>query len=374
LRDFDPIAVPSADSLPRELTASTAAPARARLGRYAFLDGLRGLAAIFVLTGHTYEYWHFGFFRAYLAVDIFFVLSGFVIAHAYDESLRVGTLSAPRFMIIRLIRLYPVYLLSVVLCAAILIGNTVMNRDGSAAGLVDVGCAIGMTLLFLPYYIPGIVYLFPVNQVYWSLFFELATNAMYAFARPRLTNFWLVTIVLLSGLGVVALAVIHGNLNAGHKWMLPHIGAALLRSVFGIFLGLLLYRLHADFAKFFEKVSPWWIFALAGLILASPSAGRADAVIDIICVGLLFPLCVLVGSRSSTTAFEGGLLVLGSARYPIYVLHLPAAKTLFFLWPGLEAYAPLSGIVFVAALIAISVFIEKIYDVPLRRRLSKRFR
>jgi peptidoglycan/LPS O-acetylase OafA/YrhL len=80
-------------------------------GRHQFvlLDGLRGVAALAVVVTHALY-----FFpptpMAYLAVDFFFMLSGFVLAHAYGERLRQG-MTAGRFMAIRLIRLYPLYAL-----------------------------------------------------------------------------------------------------------------------------------------------------------------------------------------------------------------------------------------------------------------------
>jgi peptidoglycan/LPS O-acetylase OafA/YrhL len=338
--------------------------------RYTFLDGLRGLAAIFVLTGHTGDYWHFGFFRAYLAVDLFFILSGFVIAHAYEAKLQAGIISVPGFLKVRLIRLYPVFLLSVPLCTVTLIGAAIANHDTSAANFLAIGGATVMTLLFLPYHIAGNTDLFPLNGAYWSLFFELVANASYAFARPRLNTFGLLAIIGVSGLGIVVLAFVHGDLDAGFKWTLPHIGAGFLRSIFGIFVGVFLYRNHGRLLKRFEKISPWLAFAIVGIILASPSTGSFDAVIDIMSVCFIFPVCVLVASRNADTALEAPLLMLGSASYPIYVLHAAVAKIILYAWPGLGAYAPLSGIVFVAILIGASIWLEKNYDIPLRRRLT----
>jgi Predicted acyltransferases len=80
--------------------------------KYSTLDGLRGVAAMLVVM------YHFpGFFRpvyvenSYLMVDLFFVMSGFVIASAYEEKLSCGNISPLRFMRLRLIRLYPLYAL-----------------------------------------------------------------------------------------------------------------------------------------------------------------------------------------------------------------------------------------------------------------------
>src|SRR5262245_45457012 len=83
--------------------------------RFLVLDGLRGLAAFAVILDHvssvTLRHWFPG---RYLAVDFFFVLSGFVLAHAYGERLQ-SQLSPWRFMCIRMIRLYPLYLLGLML-------------------------------------------------------------------------------------------------------------------------------------------------------------------------------------------------------------------------------------------------------------------
>src|ERR1700761_6004380 len=74
---------------------------------YPALDGLRGVAAIAVMLHHFRPLtapWLFA--HGYLAVDLFFLLSGFVIAHAYDARFRKG-LGVPAFLVIRLIRLWP---------------------------------------------------------------------------------------------------------------------------------------------------------------------------------------------------------------------------------------------------------------------------
>jgi peptidoglycan/LPS O-acetylase OafA/YrhL len=342
--------------------------------RYSFLDGLRGLAAIFVLTRHTQDFWHHEFYRSYLAVDLFFILSGFVIARAYEKKLESGAISIGSFLKIRLIRLYPVFLLSVLICAVTMIGALTEQHAANFSDLIIAAFSIGMTLLFLPSYMAGSDMLFPLNGVYWSLFFELIANALYAFARPKLDGLVLYAIIVFSGLGVIVLACLHRGIDAGFTWTLPHVGAGFLRSIFGIFLGIFLYRNHARFHRFFEFISPWYAFPVVGLILASANAGAFNAIIDIVCVCIIFPVCVVVASQNIMTRYEGALLMLGSASYPMYVLHDPVSKIPLYAWSdGINKYAPLSGIVFVAFLIGLSVMIEKFYDIPVRRRLSKIF-
>ena len=75
------------------------------------LDGLRGISAVFVVLFHYSVYLRpISVPNAYLAVDLFFIMSGFVIGLAYENRLR-NSLSVPGFIKLRLVRLYPLYIL-----------------------------------------------------------------------------------------------------------------------------------------------------------------------------------------------------------------------------------------------------------------------
>lgn len=87
---------------------------------FEILDGLRGIAAVAVVIFHFMEFavpdYSKSFIaHAYLAVDFFFCLSGFVIAYAYDN--KVQKLGALQFLKLRLIRLHPLVIIgSVLVC------------------------------------------------------------------------------------------------------------------------------------------------------------------------------------------------------------------------------------------------------------------
>src|SRR5579863_6197665 len=227
--------------------------------RYAFLDGIRGIAAIAILTRHTGEFWHFKLFRSYLAVDLFFVLSGFVIAHAYDQRLREGTLSVARFMLVRLIRLYPVYLLSVLFAGALLIAGIDTDHPGHMS-LGEMLGVIALTALYLPTHMSGDEpQLFPLNGPYWSLMFELIANACYAMLRPLLTGRLLSAIVAVFGILVIAVTHHDGRLAAGYLWGYESVVAGFVRAIFGIFFGLLLYRHQARFERQLARRGIAWL-------------------------------------------------------------------------------------------------------------------
>ncbi|MCF8483377.1 MAG: acyltransferase [Rhodospirillum sp.] len=138
--------------------------------RYAYLDGIRGVAALFVVMRHTIPLWDTQVFRTYLAVDIFFILSGFVIANAYGRKMDAGTLSLGGFFLVRLVRLYPMYVIS--LCLAIPAYLYGLTEPGAPLSGMEIPVMIGLSLLILPgIYNPGGL-LFPINGPYWSLFYE----------------------------------------------------------------------------------------------------------------------------------------------------------------------------------------------------------
>lgn len=339
-------------------------------GRYTFLDGIRGIAAMFVLTRHTDSFWTSGFWRSYLAVDLFFILSGFVIAYAYDKKLASGLLSRRDFVIIRLLRLYPVFFLSLIVCVVFASFIGINNGVSDYVFWRNFIAAAFVSGLFLPFRLEGSAFLFPINGTYWSLFFELLANFFYAVIRPKLSDFLLKAIVVVFGCMLVILALLKGNLNSGFLWGWGSFTAGISRSIFGVFFGLLLYRQRLNFLSL-RMISPWIPVATICLILMSPSFGAADSVIDILSVCVIFPISVLIASWGESSAFDKVLIALGSASYPMYVFHKPFGEFISYLFNGTEAeYAPFSGVVMVAILIVLSVGLEKYIDLPFRKWMA----
>ncbi len=342
--------------------------------RYVFLDGIRGMAAIFIVINHTNNYWGFDLARNYLAVDLFFILSGFVIANAYDERIRSGIITFPKFMLVRLTRLYPVFLLSLLFFSALTIYGVTKHPLPSTV-LIEVASSLALTALFLPSHIEGYNLLFPINPPCWSLFYELISNAIYAVIRPFLNNVALAAIVISSGLILMG-AYYHYEkpVNLGWQWSYESIIGGFIRSIFGIFMGLLIHRNHTFLKhRFSNKVSPWIAFAAVAIILTSPDMGKFNWIIDAISVTVFFPLCVCFASLGNHTKLDKILLMLGSASYPMYVLHTPILNLLNRVQiVDASKFAPISGIALVALLIALSVMIEKYFDIPVRKWITNK--
>jgi peptidoglycan/LPS O-acetylase OafA/YrhL len=340
--------------------------------RYAFLDGMRGIAAIFVLIRHSESFFHINCFRSYLAVDLFFLLSGFVIAYAYDEKLTSARISASQFFLIRLIRLYPMFSLSLLLCIVVQGAKYALKPQTGSSGAIEFATSAILTAFFLPSRVSGSVALFPLNGPYWSLLFELLANALYALCHRFLNRMALANIVLIAAVGIITTGWVSDNLDIGFSWGTVSVLAGIARAVFGIFLGIGLYRCRAAWQGRLAGVSPWWAIVGTGLMLASPSAGAFDPVVDLILVLAGIPLLVMVGARPTGEHQLGGqwMLTLGAASYPVYVLHKPIVDLVSHSvnLPN-DAVAALAALAFIAAMIYVGALCEKLYDLPVRRWL-----
>ncbi len=217
---------------------------------FELLDGLRGVAALLVVVYHIFEGFAFAgatggvgsglittLNHGYLAVDFFFMLSGFVISYSYDD--RWKKMSAAQFFKRRIIRLQPMLVMGAVLGAITYCIQGCQQWDGSKIAFPWVMLALVLTMLMIPA-VPGSGYevrgngeMFPLNGPTWSLFFEYIAYLLYAFFIRRLSTVWLSVLVGLLSAGYTVFAVfdLSGYGNIGVGWTLDGInfGGGLLR-------------------------------------------------------------------------------------------------------------------------------------------------
>ena len=198
---------------------------------YDLLDGLRGVAALMVIWYHVFEGFAFASNSAietlnhgYLAVDFFFILSGFVIGYAYPH--RCGkSLTMKDFFKRRLIRLHPMVIMGAVLGAITFCIQGSVQWDGTHVAISMIMLSLLCTIFFIPA-MPGVGYevrgngeMFPLNGPCWSLFFEYIGNILYALFIRRLSNKALTVFVVLLGVALAAFAVFnvstYGNIGVG---------------------------------------------------------------------------------------------------------------------------------------------------------------
>ena len=344
--------------------------------RFAALDLLRGVAALAVLTLHLP--WPTGvrlpFPKAYLAVDLFFVLSGFVIAHAYEHRLTSDT-QFKQFCVARIIRLYPLYLMATLMAGAMVLAAALFGAGSHPFVTVRRSLAsFAIALLMLPTprrWSTDPTSFFPLVFPAWSLMWELWVNLLYGFITVRFSRKF---VALCLGAGLVGLVLalrIYGDLSGGWEWRGAWSGGA--RALFSFFLGVIVFRLRRRCS------SPSLPGALLPMVLLAalvPAAG--GSAYEIACVGLLFPILVWLGADAVMSPMMR-LVADFSAyiSYPVYLLQAPLLLIVGTAWLRFERVVPQIDtarvFAYAFAVIVGSWLVARYCDSPLRDFLRLRF-
>ncbi|MGZ8408081.1 MAG: acyltransferase family protein, partial [Caulobacteraceae bacterium] len=155
---------------------------------FAALDGVRGVAALAVMLFHTGTWPVIGrmFPSAYLAVDLFFALSGFVVAHAYGARMANG-MGVRAFLRARFVRLWPLFALGMAVGLSAYVIRSLRFDEFDLWALTK---SFALQASFLPDLSTRTTdgRMFPMNGPAWSLFFELAVNVVFAFTALMLSR------------------------------------------------------------------------------------------------------------------------------------------------------------------------------------------
>jgi peptidoglycan/LPS O-acetylase OafA/YrhL len=282
------------------------------------LDALRGLAAIAVFLGHAKVLGPNATFG--LAVDLFFMLSGFVIAHAYERRLDDG-LSLRAFALIRLVRLYPSYAIGVLFGVALLGVETWLGVRVLPADWPD----LPPELILLPAAGAAGAFLYPLNPPAWSLFYELASNVFFASASiVRSTRFLLAQLALCAGVMLVA-SVFGGSTALLSTWGLASVISALAHVGFGFAAGVLAYRFRQSSIVRGFRLNGWVVLAAFAILFCVPVPPSAQAIETPVAVLLLLPALFLCAVNVPEPAGRQVRIAaaLGSLSYPLYAVHYP---------------------------------------------------
>ena len=362
--------------------------------RYELLDGLRGVAALMVIFYHIGECFATSpmdqwFNHGYLAVDFFFVLSGFVISHAYDGRWRQG-MTAGDFMRRRLIRLHPMVVAGVVLGVVSFLIQGCEKWDGTSVSYKAVGLSLLLGLLMLPS-LPGTLpevrgngEMFPLNGPSWSLFFEYIGSIFYALFLHRLSTRWLKVFVVLSGAALAAVALGNGSgyYHVGVGWTAADGGfvMGLVRMTFSFSAGMLLWRV---FKPVKIRGAFWICSALIVAVLVVPYVGGTDrpslanGIYDAVCTLFVFPAIVWLAASGKTDdrRLARTCEFLGVISYPMYVIQYPFMYLLYaWAWKngyGVDRAWPVAAAIVVAVVVLARVF-ARYYDAPVRNWLTGR--
>jgi peptidoglycan/LPS O-acetylase OafA/YrhL len=336
--------------------------------RFYTLDAMRGVAAIAVVILHIGAILQLQMFPyAYLAVDFFFLLSGFVLGRAYEPRLKTS-LTLRRFMEMRFIRLYPLFALGLLFGALTMAGQIAFHTP-HAVGPLRAIFAFVMNMAVLP--VAGYSTLFPLNVPGWSLFFEFVINGVFALILYRLSS----PLLTLAGVllaAVYILAMVHFDPpDSGVQWPLALLD--LFRVGFSFVLGMLFARRHAGHNSARSHRSVLAIAALA-LALAISLPLRFEWLYRATAIGLLMPAIFWFGATAELPKYlERTGAVLGDISYPLYAVHFPLLQIFSFIFTRrLHLPAAAAAILFLPAILWVSWFLSHRFDVPIRKWMSRK--
>ncbi len=330
-------------------------------GRFTTLDGMRGVAALVVVWFHMSGFhWATSAPLGYLAVDMFFMLSGFVIAHANDRRFEAG-FGIREFLLRRVIRLYPMYVLGLLLGLA-----TFQILHGKHYSVISF---VLNAFLIPAVHTPRPHVLFPLDTPAWSLMCEFyIANVLYAVGFRWFHKRTLIALIAISAVLLIACQHYNHSLMRG-DW-LSTLPMSFARTVFSFFYGVLLARLHAV-RKPKLPVPTWLILSIlaVALLLPVPYGSSLTGVFEAIYVAFLFPALIYWGAEARSRTPKVGQL-LGDASYAVYLIHVPVVGLLAFVAAksGYHVSTP-SALLVEVGLFALALLFDAFYDLPVRRWL-----
>ena len=356
---------------------------------YNILDGLRGVAALTVVCFHLFEAYATSHLdqkinHGYLAVDFFFILSGFVVGYAYDDRWK-KTMTVKNFLARRVIRLHPMVVMGALIGAAMFYFQGCSVWDVSKISVTMLLAGTLMNSLMIPATpgteIRGVGEMYPLNGPTWSLFFEYIGNILYALFLRKLPTKVLAVWVAVAACSLAGFAIWGplGDICVGFSLTEENIVGGSLRLLFAFSAGLLLSRIF----KPVKIKGAFWIGGIAIIVLSAiPRIGGSEhlwmnGLYDAACAIILFPIIVYLAASGKTTdkITTKVCKFLGDISYPLYMVHYPFIY-LYYAWVKNENLTFTQSLPGAAALVIGSVILAylclKLYDEPVRQYLTKR--
>jgi peptidoglycan/LPS O-acetylase OafA/YrhL len=338
------------------------------------LDGLRGIAAVGVVTFHFMEMviWNYSKLwigHGFLAVDFFFCLSGFVMGYAYDD--RLAKMGLRTFLKARLIRLQPLVVLGSVLGLIAFYANPFGVTPGYGPG--KVALMFAASLLLIPY---GAMKershnLFSLNAPAWSLFWEYVANVVFGIVLYRIRRSLLAVLTIAAALLLCWVGHRAGELSGG--WSSRNFWDGGARVAFSFMAGLLVYRMGW---RLRTRLGFGSLSILLVLALAMPYA-RGGWIREAAVIILYFPLLIALGAGATVSPrVERLCRFSGDLSYPLYMTHY----SVIWIWGDFAVKHNLATgglapdvICGVIIMVAFAYLVMVAYDKPVRAYLRARW-
>ena len=349
------------------------------------LDAFRGVACAVVLVYHYMHFVYVGeagsaafapalhdlYLHGWLGVDSFFCLSGFIFGKLFGDRIASREISAKAFFIGRLSRLYPMFVVTSIVCAVLLF--VFANRTGTTFLHQDHDTALAFVAeLFLVRQWGSEWFAF--NRSAWSISIEVLMYLVFFVSRRTLPNKGLLVAVALV---VLAFLVRY------------HVGQPLVRGLFGFFLGVAAFEAMRMPNRRSWKHRGW----LEGLALSSALAIAVVGcwhVMDrnveegnystIFLADLGFIAIIVLASKVRITdaRLARFCAYLGELSYPAYLVHFPLQIAIVLGVRSLGLSAPADRawfwIAYMALVVATAAAAHRFFEVPAREWIRRTMR
>jgi peptidoglycan/LPS O-acetylase OafA/YrhL len=342
-------------------------------GRLLYLDLVRGLAALAVMIYHVsegtaLEAW---LGSSFLAVDLFFLMSGYVIARAYADRMADGRVSRRRFVWNRVIRLYPLYVLASALGAAYF-GAKMVLAVPDAPTWSQIAEAVRAGVVMVPAFGAEAWGFgqFPFAPSAWSLSFEFWFSILFAATLIHARSAVLLAVAAGAFAVLVAEAFRTGSVDMG--WWHTNLGGGVARFWLSFLIGVLVWR-HGPAPQ--DRASLWplplALAALAAVSLPHEAVAAQLAWVTIVAPALLLVMVSAEPPRWLRAAADHS----GRLSYGIYIFHAPV----FLLTlgggriAGLDPASHPELMALIACALSIAAAAPATYwiDEPIRRRIAR---
>jgi len=299
-------------------------------GRLHGLDALRGIAALCVVGLHAraiFPHYPDWLGKGYLGVDFFLMLSGYLMARITEPRLAAG-LGSGAFLAARYKRFWPTVAFGSLIGIPFLWVRTQGDPLWFAA-------ALGANMALLPF--PADRLIFPLNVPVWTIFAELAANAVHVLLLRRLGLRPLAALALALLAATVWVGMAYGSLDVGARPSTMLYGVP--RVFLAYTLGMLLWRWKRD--AVLAPVPGWLaLAAMPAAMLTAGALGWRGWQFDIAFVLAICPLVIAGALRIARETALGRLS--GEISFPLFAVHVPVLEAVRMAGYGVTLGVPLA--------------------------------
>lgn len=342
------------------------------------LTRLRFFAALWVVFYHWREPWAVDvdavtalFAMGRFGVDLFFILSGFVLAHVYLEAREKRQFDFPKFIIARFARIYPLHVATIALLALVALGAWLIGIPFSLQDFPIADLPANFLMVHAWGFAPNPGWNGPSWSISaeWFAYLAFPAYLMIAIALAKRP-------IILAGIAIASFLIfdqIH-QILFGESLPMATERFGVLRIIPEFLIGIAIYRLGCRFPLGRNTALAGFAVSLIVYLLAAHWAWD-DRIIALLGAPLIFTLAEL-DRRAQTVPERDPVRYLGEISYAVYMLHVPFFMIAFNLFQDVfglidETISTISVLAMLAAMLAASSVTYEWLEKPSRRAIRR---